>query len=66
MIGHLPLSADRTAPETHQHQIDRHTMQPSGEAAFALERPDLAHKVKENFLRQVFGIRGISCHAQAY
>ena len=49
----------------HQHDVDRHAVQPGRESGFTTKRPDFAEQLQEGFLGQVFGFRGIRGHAQA-
>ncbi len=40
-----------TLAQVHQHNIDGHPVQPSGEKGFAAKRNELAMQLKESFLR---------------
>lgn len=51
--------------EVHQDMIDRHPMQPGRKGRFAAKTADLAEKLNEDFLCQIFRLGRVGQHAQA-
>ena len=51
--------------QVHEHYVHRQAMQPGGERRFTAKRGDLAIKLQEGLLRQVFRFRRVADHAQA-
>ena len=49
----------------HQHDIDRHAMQPRGKRRLAAKRSDFSKELQESFLRQIFRLGRVRGHAQA-
>jgi hypothetical protein len=48
----------------HQYLIDRQAMEPGGKGRFPSKTTDFTKELDEDFLREVFGFRGILCHAK--
>ena len=48
----------------HEHHIDAEPMQPSRKCRFSPESPDLAIKLQESFLREIFRFGRIRGHPQ--
>ena len=50
--------------EEHEDSVSSDTMQPSGEGRLAAKITDSAEHGKKGLLRQILGLRWISCHAK--
>src|SRR4029079_3358310 len=48
----------------HQHNVDRHAMQPGGESRLASQRPYLTTQLEKSFLGALFSFRRVCGHAQ--
>src|SRR5205085_11082429 len=56
---------DGPLSEMHQDLVDRHPVQPCGERRITAKAADLAIKLDENILRQIFGLGRVLQHPQA-
>src|SRR5580700_10559530 len=55
----------RLSAQTHEEQVDRNAVQPSGESRIAAKGADLAVDHQKCFLSEIFSFGRISDHAQA-
>src|SRR5580692_8186573 len=56
----------RLPAQTHQHDVDRQSVQPRRKDRFAAEGVNLAQQKQKGFLSEVFRFGRVSYHAQAY
>jgi len=56
----------RLLAKTHQHEVNRQSVQPSREGRFAAEGVKFAEQKQKGLLSQIFRVGCVSYHAQAY
>src|SRR4029077_9059421 len=69
LLGHLArlgslLVLDAPAAEVHEHLIDRQAMEPGRKCRIAAKTADLAEKLDENLLREIFCFGLAAGHAK--
>src|SRR5579859_362555 len=58
------IGGERFLSQTHENHVDGHAMQPGGKGRFTAKGANLAEKLKESLLHQIFRIGGIPNHSQ--